>query len=277
MVTRISSVNSSPAQPSKRFSFRKTWTCPSSSDWSVVGRRAKMGRLREMVSFHSGGKGAVRSRSRRSRLRSGIFMIRIGGDYARHASRRRDRNGRIKFESQKTRKKKRGLNGDFLRSCFPDFPFLRLFWFSGFEIDSLPLMKSVRLTQLGRPLEDVDVAVPEIGPADVLVRVAACGICHSDAHYRAGLSQIAQLPVTPGHEIAGTVESVGAEVAGFRAGDRICVHYLAHCGVCEFCRRGHEQFCPEVQMIGKHSDGGYAEFVKVPARSVFALPEEIPF
>jgi propanol-preferring alcohol dehydrogenase len=126
-------------------------------------------------------------------------------------------------------------------------------------------------------LQGVVVPVPEIGPADVLVRVAACGICHSDAHYRAGISPIADLPVTPGHEVAGIVEAIGRDVDAFRAGDRVCVHYLAHCGACDFCRRGNEQFCPEVQMIGKHRDGGYAEFIKVPARSLFALPDEIPF
>ena len=138
-------------------------------------------------------------------------------------------------------------------------------------------MKAVRLVQLGEPLQDVEVPMPEIRAADVLVRVAACGICHSDAHYRAGISPIAHLPVTPGHEVAGTVEAVGRDVDAFRPGDRVCVHYLAHCGVCAACRRGHEQFCPEVQMIGKDRDGGYAEFIKVPARSLFALPEEISF
>ena len=138
-------------------------------------------------------------------------------------------------------------------------------------------MKTVRLVQLGDRLADIEVPVPEIGPADVLVRVAACGICHSDAHYRAGISPIADLPVTPGHEVAGTVEAVGKDIDAFRPGDRVCVHYLAHCGTCDFCLRGNEQFCPDVQMIGKHRDGGYAEFVKVPARSVFALPDEIAF
>ncbi len=131
--------------------------------------------------------------------------------------------------------------------------------------------------QLGHPLEDLEVAMPEISPTDVLVRVGACGICHSDAHYRAGISPIAHLPVTPGHEVAGTVESVGRSVDVFRPGDRVCVHYLTHCGTCDFCLRGNEQFCPDVQMIGKHRDGGYAEFIKVPARSLFALPDEIPF
>jgi propanol-preferring alcohol dehydrogenase len=138
-------------------------------------------------------------------------------------------------------------------------------------------MRAVRLTQLGQPLQNVEVPIPEIGPRDVLVRVAACGICHSDAHYRAGTSTIHNLPVTLGHELAGTIESVGKEVDAFRPGDRVCVHYLAYCGACDFCLRGNEQFCPEVQMIGKHRDGGFAEFVKVPARSVFALPDEILF
>lgn len=138
-------------------------------------------------------------------------------------------------------------------------------------------MRTVRLVQLGHRLENVEAEVPEIGPADVLVRVAACGICHSDAHYRAGISPIAHLPVTPGHEIAGTVDSVGSDVAAFRPGDRVCVHYLAHCGACGFCLRGHEQFCAEVQMIGKNRDGGYAELIKVPARSLFPLPDEVAF
>ena len=72
-------------------------------------------------------------------------------------------------------------------------------------------MRAVRLTQIGEPLEDADVPIPEIGPADVLIRIAAAGICHSDAHYRAGISKIDHLPLTLGHEVAGRVEQVGAE------------------------------------------------------------------
>jgi len=138
-------------------------------------------------------------------------------------------------------------------------------------------MKSVRLTQLGTPLEAAELPVPELGPSDVLVRVAACGICHSDAHYRAGISPIASLPVTPGHEVAGRVEAVGKDVHHVAPGDRVCVHYLVSCGACRFCLGGNEQFCASVQMIGKHRDGGYAEFIRVPGRSVFVLPDEIPF
>jgi propanol-preferring alcohol dehydrogenase len=138
-------------------------------------------------------------------------------------------------------------------------------------------MRAVRLTHVGKPLQEADVPVPEIGASDALIRVAACGICHSDEHYRAGISRIDLLPVTLGHEIAGRIEKVGAEVSHVTPGDRVCVHYLAHCGTCEFCIRGLEQFCPTGEMIGKHRDGGYAEFIKVPGRNAFVLPDQIPF
>ncbi len=138
-------------------------------------------------------------------------------------------------------------------------------------------MKAVRLAQVGRPLVEADIPLPEIGPSDVLIRLAAAGICHSDTHYRAGISKIDNLPVTLGHEVAGVVERVGDEGTNLSAGDRVCVDYLVHCGSCEFCRRGLEQFCTTVQMIGKHRDGGYAEFIKVPGRNAFKLPDEISF
>ena len=137
-------------------------------------------------------------------------------------------------------------------------------------------MKAVQLVEVGKPLEVAEIPIPDIGSSEVLVRVTACGICHSDAHYRAGLSPITHLPVTPGHETAGVVESAGKDVHNVAAGDRVCVHYLGTCGQCEFCISGHEQFCRNVEMIGKHRDGGYAEFIRVPGRNVFVLPDEIP-
>ena len=76
-------------------------------------------------------------------------------------------------------------------------------------------MKAIRLTQLGRPLEEQQVELPTIGPKDVLVRIKAAGICHSDAHYRAGTSPVRHLPMTLGHEVAGLVEATGAEARRF--------------------------------------------------------------
>jgi len=138
-------------------------------------------------------------------------------------------------------------------------------------------MKAVQLVQIGKPLEDAEVALPKIGSSEVLVRVAACGICHSDAHYRGGISAIDRLPLTLGHEVAGRIETVGEDVTHVSPNDRVYVHYLVSCGCCDFCLRGHEQFCVKGQMIGKHRAGGYAEFIKVPGRNVFVLPDEIPF
>ena len=138
-------------------------------------------------------------------------------------------------------------------------------------------MKAVRLVQPGRPLELHGVPVPSPGSRDVLVRVKAAGICHSDAHYRAGKSRVHPLPMTLGHEVAGVVEQTGGEVKNLKRGDRVCLHYLATCGECGFCRQGEEQFCATGQMIGKYRDGGFAEFILMPARSVFKLPEGVSF
>lgn len=141
----------------------------------------------------------------------------------------------------------------------------------------LDAVKAVRLVQIGKPLELQEIPVPAIGDRDVLVRVRAAGICHSDVHYRSGKSSVGRLPQTLGHEIAGVVAAAGAEATRFKPGDRVCVHYQVSCGQCAYCSRGNEQFCPQGYMIGKHRDGGYAEYVAVPERSLILLPEEIPF
>src|SRR5437773_5611999 len=118
-------------------------------------------------------------------------------------------------------------------------------------------MKAIRLIQPAQRLQSQQLEVPTVGPMDVLVRVKAAGICHSDAHYRAGKSRVHPLPLTLGHEVAGVVERAGMEVAGFKSGDRVCLHYLATCGECAWCQEGSEQFCLSAAMIGKHRDGGY--------------------
>ena len=83
--------------------------------------------------------------------------------------------------------------------------------------------------------------------------------------------------MTLGHEVAGVVEQIGAEVDRVKVGDRVALHYNVTCAECYYCSTGSEQFCPEVRMLGHHRDGGYAEYVAVPARNAIALPEEIPF
>lgn len=123
----------------------------------------------------------------------------------------------------------------------------------------------------------MEMEIPAPGPRDVLVLVKAAGICHSDAHYRAGLSPVRPLPMTLGHEVAGVVEKTGREVTRLRPGDRICLHYMVTCGDCVYCNAGNEQFCTSGKMIGKYRDGGYAEYISIPARSAFLLPAAIPF
>jgi propanol-preferring alcohol dehydrogenase len=138
-------------------------------------------------------------------------------------------------------------------------------------------MKAVRLIEVQRPLQQQNIAMPLIGENDVLVRVKAAGICHTDVHYRAGKSPVYPLPRTLGHEIAGIVEQVGNRVTTIKVGDRVCVHYVLSCGTCYYCSTGNEQFCIQGSMIGRYVDGGYAEYVSVPQSNLVPLPNEIPF
>lgn len=138
-------------------------------------------------------------------------------------------------------------------------------------------MKAVRFVGVNRPLEMQDIPVPEIGDRDILVQVKAAGICHSDAHYRAGLSVVHPVPLTLGHEVAGVVTRIGAHVTNMTLGQRVCLHYNVTCGDCAYCVSGHEQFCATARMLGHHMDGGYAEYIAVPARNAIPLPDDIPF
>jgi propanol-preferring alcohol dehydrogenase len=138
-------------------------------------------------------------------------------------------------------------------------------------------MKAVRLVEIGAPLRMQEVPVPEAGTKDVLVRIKAAGICHSDVHYWAGVSPVGPLPQTLGHEIAGIVEAVGADVTNVAVGDRVCIHYLLTCGECDYCHAGNEQFCVQGRMLGKHCDGGYAEYIAVPALNAVPLHDEVSF
>ncbi len=139
------------------------------------------------------------------------------------------------------------------------------------------MMKAVRMVGVGKPLELHEVPIPEIGAGDILVRVRAAGICHSDVHYRAGKSRVDPLPLTLGHEVAGIVEKIGTDVTQVKIGDRVCLHYNICCAACDACRSGDDQFCPKCLMIGHYTDGGYAQYIAVPARNAIPLPAEIPF
>lgn len=138
-------------------------------------------------------------------------------------------------------------------------------------------MRALRLVRPTAPVELHEIDAPTLGPRDVLVRVKAAGICHSDAHYRGGRSRVDPLPLTLGHEVAGIVEQVGEQVTRARVGDRVCLHYLTACADCYHCSRGSEQFCETGSMLGHFRNGGWAEYIAVPERNAVPLPDEISF
>jgi 2-desacetyl-2-hydroxyethyl bacteriochlorophyllide A dehydrogenase len=137
-------------------------------------------------------------------------------------------------------------------------------------------VKAIRLFAPNEPLRAADVPAPVPADDEIVVRVAAAGICHTDAHYRAGFTQL-RLPLTLGHEIAGVVARKGARVDGLAEGDRVALHYLRFCGTCRRCVEHGEQFCETGGMLGNNYDGGYAKEVVVPAANAVRIPENVPF
>jgi len=129
------------------------------------------------------------------------------------------------------------------------------------------------LHSLGSPLTWDEVPMPEPGALQVLLRVQACGVCRTDLHLIDGELPDVRCPITPGHEVVGTVVKAGAGVARFRVGDRVGVPWLAEtCGVCPFCRGGRENLCERARFTGYTVDGGYAEYAVADARYCCAIP-----
>lgn len=137
-------------------------------------------------------------------------------------------------------------------------------------------MKAIRISSIGGRLTQSEIPEPRPAAGEVRVAVKAAGICHSDAHYRSGVGSLADLPITPGHEVAGIIDAVGPGVGVDRVGERVCLHYLVTCGDCEWCHRRIGQFCDRVMMIGKDRDGGYAEYICVPGQNAVTVPDEVP-
>ncbi len=126
----------------------------------------------------------------------------------------------------------------------------------------------------GRSLEVEEVKRPRPAAGEVLVRVAACGICRTDLHYLHGVPTFKKPPLILGHEISGTVESTTQ--GGPEEGQRVLVPPVIPCGQCEYCRVGRGTLCRQMVMLGNHRDGGFAEYVTVPVSAVFPLPESVP-
>src|ERR1700753_3699017 len=137
-------------------------------------------------------------------------------------------------------------------------------------------MKALLLSQYNQ-LDLADLPAPEPAAAEILVQVAACGICGSDVHGYDGTSGRRIPPIVMGHEAAGVVAAVGSEVSEFSVGDRVTFDSTVYCGVCDFCRKGEVNLCDNRQVVGVSCGdysraGAFAEYVAVPARIVYTLP-----
>ena len=140
-------------------------------------------------------------------------------------------------------------------------------------------MKALRKTQPAKGLQMETIAVPSIGPTDVLVRVKTASICGTDLHIY-GWDRWSQgrikPPVTLGHEFCGVVERVGEEVRAVKPGDFVSAEMHVNCGHCHQCRVGQSHICQNLRIIGIDQDGAFAEFVKIPASNIWKLDPAIP-
>lgn len=137
-------------------------------------------------------------------------------------------------------------------------------------------MKAMVLEKFGAPLELKEVPVPKPGPNETLIKVGACGIGLTVVSMIATPGRVTSFPRIPGHEIAGTVVEVGAEVRTVRRGQRVTNHFYLTCGNCRYCRSGRETLCENFRgNVGAACDGGYAEYVVLPERNLVAIPDGV--
>jgi alcohol dehydrogenase, propanol-preferring len=138
----------------------------------------------------------------------------------------------------------------------------------------MPVMRGLLLDAPRTPLRLVDLPDPAPGPGQVLVRVAACGVCRTDLHVVDGELPEAKRPVVPGHQIVGVVEATGAGARRFATGARVGIPWLGWtCGACRYCRSGRENLCAEARFTGYQIDGGFAELAVADERFCFPIPD----
>ena len=135
-------------------------------------------------------------------------------------------------------------------------------------------MKVALIPKAGADFQIVDREIPQPGPQQVRIKVQACGVCHSDMFTKEGLWPGIEYPRVPGHEVAGTVDEVGAGVSEWKKGQRVGVGWHGgHDGTCLYCRRGDFGNCQNMKVAGISYDGGYQEYMVAPAEAVTAIPE----
>lgn len=141
---------------------------------------------------------------------------------------------------------------------------------------SWQIKKVTDLSSGQEPLEMAEVPVPGIGAGEILVKVHACGVCHTELDEIEGRAVPAFYPVIPGHQVVGTVAAKERDLDILNTGDRVGIGWFySSCGKCAYCLSGNDNLCQEFKATGKDADGGYAEFIKVPATSAFLIPPGI--
>lgn len=139
-------------------------------------------------------------------------------------------------------------------------------------------MRAAVFSEFGAPdvIRVEDAPVPEVGEGEVLLRVSAAGMNHLDLWVRRGLPIETTMPHIGGSDVAGVVEGLGAGVDDAWMGARVVVDPSLSCGLCEWCSRGEEPLCVDYRILGEHTNGGFAEFVTVPARNLLRVPDDLP-
>jgi alcohol dehydrogenase, propanol-preferring len=137
------------------------------------------------------------------------------------------------------------------------------------------ILKGISLfRENSRPLEMVELTEPEPGEAELLIRVSACGVCHTELDEIEGRTPPPRFPVILGHQAVGRVTAVGKNVRTFQAGSRVGVGWIySACGRCRFCLEGNENLCPDFMATGRDVNGGYAEYMTVPEGFAHAVPD----
>ena len=135
-------------------------------------------------------------------------------------------------------------------------------------------MHAMVLKKLGADLEWTELGDPKPGPGEIRVRVAACGVCRTDLHVVDGELPEPQVPIIPGHEIVGRIDALGTGVDGMSMGERVGIPWLGHtCGICPYCKGGHENLCDHPLFTGYTRNGGFATLTIADARFAFPLGE----
>jgi propanol-preferring alcohol dehydrogenase len=139
-------------------------------------------------------------------------------------------------------------------------------------------MKAMVLAESGpieeNPLLLSEVPNPKPGPGEILIRVKCCGICHTELHTVEGELADVKFPITPGHQVVGIVEKRGKDASRFSPGERVGAAWLySACGQCRFCLGGKENLCENARFTGFHVDGGYAEYLRIPEKFAYPIPE----